>query len=70
VNGEYAAAREQVTLLELVDRVLDKGVVLAGDITLAVADVDLIRIELRALLASVAALERGADGRALPVRDR
>ena len=56
----------QVTLLELVDRVLDKGVVLSGDVTLAVADVDLVRVELRALLASVASLERrqagGSDG--------
>jgi gas vesicle structural protein len=48
----------EVTLLELVDRVLDKGVVLSGDVTLAVADVDLIHIELRALLASVATIER------------
>ena len=52
----------QVTLLELVDRVLDKGVVLSGDVTLAVADVDLVRIELRALLASVASLERRGNG--------
>lgn len=51
----------QVTLLELVDRVLDKGVVLSGDVTLAVADVDLIQIELRALLASVASIERRQD---------
>ena len=51
----------EVTLLELVDRVLAKGVVLSGDITLAVADVDLIRVELRAVLAAVASLERGAE---------
>ena len=50
----------EVTLLELVDRVLAKGVVLSGDVTLAVADVDLIRIELRAVLAAVASLERDA----------
>ena len=50
--------RQEVTLLEIVDRVLDKGVVLSGDVTLAVADVDLIHIELRALLASVASIER------------
>jgi hypothetical protein len=54
--------RQEVTLLEIVDRVLDKGVVLSGDVTLAVADVDLIHIELRALLASVASIERGHDG--------
>ncbi len=52
----------EVTLLELVDRVLDKGVVLSGDVTLAVADVDLIHIELRALLASVATIERRQNG--------
>jgi gas vesicle structural protein len=47
----------QVTLVELVDRVLNKGVVLAGDITLSVADVDLVYVGLRVLLSSVATLE-------------
>ncbi len=50
--------QHEVTLLELVDRVLDKGVVLSGDITLAVADVDLVYVGLRALLASVGTIER------------
>jgi hypothetical protein len=50
--------QRDVTLLELVDRVLDKGVVLSGDITLAVADVDLVYVGLRALLSSVGSLER------------
>jgi gas vesicle structural protein len=49
---------EQVTLIELVDRVLNKGVVIAGDITLAVADVDLVYLGLRVLLTSVATLDR------------
>lgn len=48
---------EQVTLLELVDRVLNRGVVVTGDITLAVADVDLVYVGLRVLLSSVATLE-------------
>jgi hypothetical protein len=47
----------QVTLIELVDRVLNKGVVLTGDITLSVADVDLVYVGLRVLLSSVAMLE-------------
>ena len=46
-----------MTLLELVDRVLNKGVVLSGDITLSVADVDLVYVGLRVLLSSVATLE-------------
>ncbi|MFL5920634.1 MAG: gas vesicle protein [Gaiellaceae bacterium] len=49
--------KHEVTLLELVDRVLNKGVVLSGDITLSVADVDLVYVGLRVLLASVATLE-------------
>ncbi|MFL5927282.1 MAG: gas vesicle protein [Gaiellaceae bacterium] len=50
--------QEQVTLLELVDRVLNKGVVLSGDIVLSVADVDLVYVGLRVLLASVGTLDR------------
>jgi Gas vesicle protein len=46
-------AQRQVTLLDLVDRILEKGVVLSADITLAVADVDLVQLNLQALLASV-----------------
>ena len=49
--------QHQVTLLELVDRVLNKGVALSGDITLSVADVDLVYVGLRVLLSSVATLE-------------
>ncbi len=43
----------QVTLLETLDRVLNLGVVIAGDVTLSVADVDLIYLGLRVLLSSV-----------------
>ncbi|HLI52186.1 MAG TPA: gas vesicle protein [Thermomicrobiaceae bacterium] len=42
-----------VTLADLLDRVFDQGVVLAGDITISVADVDLISLRLAVLLASV-----------------
>jgi hypothetical protein len=46
-----------VTLVELVDRVHHTGVVIAGDVTLSVAGVDLVYLGLRVLLASVASLE-------------
>jgi hypothetical protein len=55
---ESPSLREQVTLVDLVDRVLNKGVVLTGDLTLAVADVDLVYVGLRVLLASIPTLER------------
>jgi hypothetical protein len=49
---------DELTLLELLDRVLDKGVVLSGEVTLSVADVDLVYLGLRVLLSSVEAAER------------
>ena len=57
MNGHRQALKHEVTLLELVDRVLNKGVVLSGDITLSVAGVDLVYVGLRVLLSSVATLE-------------
>jgi len=59
--GDAAASRD-LTLVELVDRLLGKGVVIAGDITLAVADIDLVQVELRALVASVDSLRPQAVG--------
>jgi hypothetical protein len=58
VSSGSPALQQQVTLIELVDRVLNKGVVLTGDITLSVANVDLVYVGLRVLLASVSTLER------------
>jgi hypothetical protein len=58
VSSASPALQQQVTLIELVDRVLNKGVTLTGDITLSVADVDLVYVGLRVLLASVGTLER------------
>ncbi|GAA0467591.1 hypothetical protein GCM10010361_34740 [Streptomyces olivaceiscleroticus] len=43
----------QVTLVDLLDRLLAGGVVIAGDLTLRIADVDLVRVDLRALISSV-----------------
>lgn len=55
---------ENVALIDLLDRLLAGGVVLSGDITLAVADIDLVYVGLRALISSVASAER--EGVALP----
>jgi hypothetical protein len=52
-----AVASRDVALVDLVDRLLGGGVVIAGDITLSVADVDLVYVGLRALVTSVATAE-------------
>ena len=51
--SDAALRAQEATLLDLLDRVIDQGVVLAGDITISVADVDLIYLGLRVLLAPV-----------------
>ena len=51
------SAERDVALVDLVDRLLGGGVVIAGDITLSVADVDLVYVGLRALVSSVATAE-------------
>ena len=52
---------QRLALVDLLDRVLAGGVTITGDITLSMADVDLVKISLRALLASVSALEGPAE---------
>jgi len=58
MSSPSPALQQQVALVELVDRVLNKGVALTGDITLSVAGVDLVYVGLRLLLASVSTLEQ------------
>jgi Gas vesicle protein len=61
MSSSAVSAERDVALIDLVDRLLGGGVVIAGDITLSVADVDLVYVGLRALVASVAtAEEKGA----------
>ncbi|MFE7515388.1 gas vesicle protein [Streptomyces sp. NPDC057540] len=43
----------QIALVDLLDRLLAGGVVITGDIVLTIADIDLVRISLRALITSV-----------------
>ena len=56
------------TLLELLDRLLDKGVMVKGEVFLSVADIDLIYLNLGLLLSSVKTVEkaarRGGNGKA------
>ncbi len=44
---------EDNTLLELLDRLLNQGVVLCGDLSISVADIDLIYLRLQLTLSSV-----------------
>jgi len=50
-----------IALIDVLDRLLEGGVVLTGDLTLAIADVDLVRISLRALICPVEATREAAQ---------
>ena len=49
---------KDVTLLEVLDRVLDKGVVISGDLVISLAEIDLIYVGLKVLISSVETMER------------
>jgi hypothetical protein len=61
---EQITRQREVALVDLVDRLLAGGVVIGGDITLSIADVDLVYVGLRALISSVATAEE--HGMSLP----
>lgn len=55
-----------VALVDLLDRLLEGGVVLTGDLTLSIADIDLVHICLRALICPVEADHGAIDPRRRP----
>jgi len=44
---------QATNLADILERVLDKGIVIAGDIKIQIADIDLLTIKIRLLIASV-----------------
>ena len=62
--SDAARAGHELAVLDLLDRIIDHGVLLAGDVTISVADVDLIYLGLRVLLAPVERLPELMSGAA------
>ena len=54
--------QDQATLADILERVLDKGIVIAGDIKVNLLDIELLTIKIRLLVVSVdKAMEMGID---------
>jgi hypothetical protein len=49
------APGRQIALVDLLDRLLGTGVVLAGDVTISLAGVDLVQVRLHALISTIRA---------------
>jgi hypothetical protein len=60
-TSDDIARTRNFTLLELLDRLLDKGVVVKGEVLLSVADIDLVYLNLGLLLSSVKSIEQAAS---------
>jgi len=73
VRGDVEALEEsELSLLETLDHVLNRGLVIAGEITISVADVDLIFVGLNVLVSSVETANevlRSREARALGSKD-
>ncbi len=59
-TSDQIVKNQHFTLLELLDRLLDKGVMVKGEILLSVADIDLVYLNLGLLLSSVKTVEKAA----------
>ncbi len=57
MTGQPAEASPvgQIALVDLLDRLLGTGVVLAGDVVISLAGVDLVQVRLHALIATIRA---------------
>ena len=62
MSADDLFGEERLELAEVLSHLLDKGVVLRGEVMLAVADIDLVRLDLGLLLTAVEnVINRGAD---------
>ena len=52
-SSTCSGATQTTNLAELLERVLDKGIVIAGDITISLGEIDLLNIKVRLLIASI-----------------
>jgi hypothetical protein len=65
MGQEYADILDSsdLSLLETIDHVLNRGLVITGDITISVADIDLIYLGLNVVLGSVDTIAQALLGR-------
>ena len=54
-SGAHSPSRREISLVDLLDRLLATGVVLTADVTISLSGVDLVHVKLNALITSVRA---------------
>ena len=61
MSDDTALAAEHVSLCEALDRILNKGAVVVGEVMISVADVDLIYLSLQLIISSVETARQEKD---------
>ena len=64
--SDQILAEEEYALVDLVTRVLDRGVLIQGDVVLSVAGIDLVYVGLQVLLSSVETMRERSGGSGAP----
>jgi hypothetical protein len=64
-TDDDAIDTERLVLCDLLNHVLDKGVVISGTVTISVADIDLIKLDLRLLLTAIETSIRSSIDRSM-----
>ncbi len=65
MNDNVIDRSKDITILEVLDRVLNKGVILTGDLVISVADIDLVYVGVKLMLSSVETMEQLKSGKAI-----
>jgi gas vesicle structural protein len=63
MNNNVIDESKDITILELLDRVLNKGVILTGDLVISVADIDLVYVGVKLMLSSVETMDQLKAGK-------
>lgn len=53
MSGQIVHSVQTTNLADILERVLDKGIIIAGDIRIQLADIELLNIKIRLLISSV-----------------
>jgi hypothetical protein len=62
-NNNVIDQSKDITVLELLDRVFNNGVILTGDHVISVADIDLVYVGVKLMLTSVEKMEQLKNGK-------
>ncbi|MDA8334407.1 MAG: gas vesicle protein [Peptococcaceae bacterium] len=60
---QHDSILEKITVLEVLDHILDKGIVVSGSLVISVANIDLVYLGLQLVLSSVETLLPKTQGR-------